>query len=92
MIGILILTGTAFICSIILVFVSSNKTNSNELNSDEIKEHLPNVNCGTCGYAGCKGMAEAILEDVENYKKCRILRKEKLENFENYLKEKGLLK
>lgn len=89
MIGILIVTVTGLICSIILVFVDSDKNNTK---ADEIASKLPGINCGTCGYAGCMGMAEAILEDSENYKKCKILRKEKLEAFEAYMKEKGLLK
>ena len=86
MIGILILTITAFICSIILVLVETKTNNSDDI--DEIVSKLPGINCGTCGYAGCKGMACAILEDKENYKKCKILRKEKLEEFEKYINEK----
>lgn len=74
MIGILILTTIAFIFSIILVLVDSKKAKN-------YCEYLPGLNCGGCGYGSCEGMSEAIKEDFENYKKCRILKGDKLEKF-----------
>ena len=39
---------------------------------DEVAKRLPNYNCGSCGYAGCKALAEAIVTGKEdNLKKCR---------------------
>ena len=39
---------------------------------DEVAKRLPNYNCGSCGYAGCKAMAEAIVTGKEeNLKKCK---------------------
>ena len=39
---------------------------------EEVAKRLPNYNCGSCGYAGCKAMAEAIVAGKEqNLKKCR---------------------
>ena len=39
---------------------------------DEVTKRLPNYNCGSCGYAGCKGLAEAIVTGKEsNLKKCK---------------------
>ncbi len=39
---------------------------------EEVTKRLPNYNCGSCGYAGCKSMAEAIVAGKEqNLKKCR---------------------
>ena len=39
---------------------------------DEVANRLPNYNCGSCGYAGCRSMAEAIVAGKEpNIKKCR---------------------
>ena len=39
---------------------------------DEVAKRLPNYNCGSCGYAGCKSMAEAIVTGKEeNLKKCK---------------------
>ena len=39
---------------------------------EEVSKRLPNYNCGSCGYAGCKSLAEAIVTGKEdNLKKCR---------------------
>ena len=39
---------------------------------DEVAKRLPNYNCGSCGYAGCKALAEAIIAGKEdNLKKCK---------------------
>ncbi len=39
---------------------------------EEVTKRLPNYNCGSCGYAGCKSMAEAIVSGKEeNLKKCK---------------------
>ena len=39
---------------------------------EEVTKKLPNYNCGSCGYAGCKAMAEAIIAGKEtNIKKCK---------------------
>ena len=38
----------------------------------EVEKRLPGYNCGSCGYAGCRSMAEAIVGGKEeNIKKCR---------------------
>ena len=39
---------------------------------EEVAKRLPNYNCGSCGYAGCKGLAEAIVTGKEeSLKKCK---------------------
>ncbi len=39
---------------------------------EEVAKRLPNYNCGSCGYAGCKAMAEAIIAGKEeNLRKCK---------------------
>ena len=39
---------------------------------DEVAKRLPNYNCGSCGYAGCKALAEAIVGAKEdNLRKCK---------------------
>ena len=41
-------------------------------NTTPVAKKLPNYNCGSCGYAGCKAMAEAIVTGKEeNLKKCK---------------------
>ena len=39
---------------------------------EEVAKRLPNYNCGSRGYAGCKSMAEAIVTGKEqNLRKCK---------------------
>ena len=38
----------------------------------EVEKRLPGYNCGSCGYAGCRSLAEAIIKGEEdNLKKCK---------------------
>lgn len=39
---------------------------------EEVAKKLPNYNCGSCGYAGCHSLAEAIVTGKEeNLRKCK---------------------
>ena len=39
---------------------------------EEVAKRLPNYNCGSCGYAGCKDLAEAVVKgEEENLRKCK---------------------
>ena len=38
----------------------------------DVEALLPGVNCGACGYPGCRGFAEAIINgEVKNLSRCR---------------------
>lgn len=74
MIGIIILTGIAFILSLIIV-ISSNKVDI----ISKIVEMLPQYNCGRCGYSNCEDMASHILENKDNAKKCPFVKEENIE-------------
>ena len=41
----------------------------------KIEEILPGVNCGACGFPGCRGFAEAIVAGKAAPEKCLIGRK-----------------
>ena len=39
---------------------------------EEVAKRLPNYNCGSCGYAGCRSLAEAVIAGKEdNLRKCK---------------------
>lgn len=82
MLGIIIITVFAFLISIILVYLDSDKKNTKK---EEYLKRLPGYNCGACGYGSCEGMAEAMCKKVENYKKCKPLKGEKLKEMEEYI-------
>ena len=81
--GIIILGITALILGVIL---SITQELLRDKRVEELEKRLPGYNCGACGHGSCKGMAEAILEDHDEYHKCRILKGDKLVELENYLK------
>ncbi|NLJ32627.1 MAG: electron transporter RnfB [Erysipelotrichaceae bacterium] len=54
----------------------------------KIIELLPNANCGSCGYPGCSGLAQAILDgEVTSLSVCRPMAKDKAEELKKYLSE-----
>ena len=81
--GIIIFGVTALILGIIL---SVTQELLRDKRVEELEKRLPGYNCGACGHGSCKGMAEAILENKEEYHKCRILKGDKLTELEKYLK------
>lgn len=40
---------------------------------DKVAENLPGANCGGCGYAGCSGLAQAIVEKGMAPTKCNLI-------------------
>ncbi len=85
MLGILIVTIIALVFGIAIVFIE-DKLSSDSDNVSKYEELLPGYNCGGCGYGGCHGMAEAMVEDIDNYKKCKPLRGEALKKMEEFVK------
>ena len=70
--GVLILLGLGLIFGLVLSIAAKVLHVKEDERIDEVAKKLPNYNCGSCGYAGCKGLAEAIIAGKEdNLKKCR---------------------
>ncbi len=84
--AIIVLTLSGLIMSIVLVAANKvlSKKNAHEY---AILRRLPGLNCGACGYGSCEGMVQAMLDNLNNYKKCRPLRGEKLIEMEKYVIE-----
>ena len=70
--AILILMGVGLILGLGLAIATKLLFVKEDERIEEVAKRLPNYNCGSCGYAGCKGLAEAIVTGKEqNLKKCR---------------------
>lgn len=55
---------------------------------EEVTKMLPGYNCGSCGFAGCQQMAEALVKGEEKtVAKCRPSKAEVKEAIMKYLKE-----
>lgn len=53
---------------------------------DDIMKILPGINCGACGFPGCAGLADAMVEGSEkSAKACKSIKADKGAELQNYL-------
>lgn len=57
-----VITAIGFICSAILVIASKFFAVESNERFTELRECLPGINCGVCGYSGCDAYANAMAE------------------------------
>lgn len=70
--AVLILLGLGLILGLGLVIAAKILHVKEDERIEEVAKKLPNYNCGSCGYAGCKSLAEAIVTGKEdNLRKCK---------------------
>ena len=70
--AVLILLGVGILLGLGLAIATKLLHVKEDERIEEVAKRLPNYNCGSCGYAGCKSLAEAIVTGKEsNLKKCR---------------------
>lgn len=58
----LVIGAIGLIAAVILYFVSKAFKVIEDPRIDEVAAHLPGANCGGCGFAGCRALAEAIVK------------------------------
>ncbi|MBQ9448674.1 MAG: RnfABCDGE type electron transport complex subunit B [Acholeplasmatales bacterium] len=70
--AVLILTGLGLLFGFGLAFASKVFHVEIDNRIEEIAAMLPNANCGACGFPGCAGFAEAIVEGkADNLSQCK---------------------
>ena len=70
--AVLILLGIGLLLGLGLVIAAKVLHVKEDERIDEVAKKLPNYNCGSCGYAGCRSLAEAIINGKEdNLRKCK---------------------
>lgn len=68
----LILLGLGLVLGIGLAIAAKILHVKEDERIEEVAKKLPNYNCGSCGYAGCHDLAEAIVTGQEqNLRKCK---------------------
>lgn len=86
--ALLILAGLSLLLGILVTIFSKILYVKEDTRVEEITKMLPGYNCGACGYPGCSGMAEALVNKKEaTPDKCKPSKKENKEKIMNYLKE-----
>ena len=70
--AVLILLGIGLVLGLGLAVAAKILHVKEDKRIEEVCKRLPNYNCGSCGYAGCRAMAEAIVAGKEeNIRKCK---------------------
>lgn len=64
-IAVLVLGTIALVSSLVLYFVSKKFAVTEDPRIGQVIDLLPGVNCGGCGFAGCSGMADALVKGAD---------------------------
>ncbi len=59
---VLTLSALGILAAVILYFVAKKFHVEEDPRIDEVEKMLPGANCGGCGFAGCRGMADALVK------------------------------
>ena len=59
---VLTLCALGVLAAVILYFVAQKFKVEEDPRIDEVEKMLPGANCGGCGFAGCRGMADALVK------------------------------
>jgi len=70
LIPVAILGGMGLIFAIGLAYASKKFAVEIDPRIERIEEALAGINCGACGYPGCRGYAEAIVAGEADIDKC----------------------
>ena len=62
LISLLVLGVTGLVAAVLLYIVAQKFKVEEDPRIDEVQEVLPGANCGGCGFAGCRAMAEACVK------------------------------
>ena len=57
-----VLAGLGLLLALVLSLVASRFRVEEDPRIDEVEKVLPGANCGGCGFAGCRAMAEACVK------------------------------
>ena len=83
---ILTLSVLGILAAVILYFVAQKFKVEEDPRIDEVEKMLPGANCGGCGFAGCRAMAEAmVLRDDISALYCPVGGAECMKSMANYL-------
>lgn len=63
--AVLVLGAIALIAALVLYFVSRKFAVKEDPRIGQVTEILPGANCGGCGFAGCSGMAAALVKGAD---------------------------
>ena len=84
----LLLGGLGLAFGIILAICAKIFHVKEDTRVEDVKNMLPNYNCGSCGYPGCAGFAEALVnKEITDPSRCKPCKKEDVQKIKDYLKQ-----
>ncbi|HOL57608.1 MAG TPA: RnfABCDGE type electron transport complex subunit B [Spirochaetota bacterium] len=89
LIGIFVVSLIGFLGGFMLAFFAKIFEVKKDERIDQIIKILPGVNCGACGYPGCAGYAEAIIEKDVDINLCSAGGQNVVDNISNLLGKAG---
>lgn len=76
--GVLLMFGLCLLFGLGLAFAAVFLAVKEDKRIDDVEKLLPGANCGGCGYAGCRALAEAIVKGTETkISKCKVGKRER---------------
>lgn len=86
--AILVVLGIAGVLGLVLALANKYLAVKEDPRVGEVTKMLPGANCGGCGFAGCSGMADSIVNSGnKNLSACRPSKPEAKEAIKKYLAE-----
>ncbi|MBQ6817744.1 MAG: RnfABCDGE type electron transport complex subunit B [Bacilli bacterium] len=84
----LLLGGLGLFFGIILAICAKIFYVKEDTRVEDVKNMLPNYNCGSCGYPGCVGFAEALVnKEANDPSRCKPCKKEDVQKIKEYLEK-----
>ena len=81
--GVMLVIGA--ILGLLLAFANDKFKVEEDPRLEKVTEMLPGYNCGSCGYSGCGGMAEAIVSGELDMITCNPIKQEDRAKIVEYL-------
>lgn len=84
--AIIVSVAIAIVLGLLLAVASKFLFVKEDPRKEYLSSNLPGANCGACGYPGCGGLSDAIIEGtVTKVRVCKVLKVDKAKEIVEYL-------
>ena len=81
-----VIVGIALILGVVLALADRFLSVQEDPRKAEVLNNMPGANCGACGYPGCAGLVDAIIEGkVTKVRACKVIKQDKAKVIVDYL-------
>lgn len=76
----------AIVLGIVLALADKFLSVQEDPRKAEVLKNMPGANCGACGYPGCGGLVDALIEGkVSKVRACKVIKQDKAKVIVDYL-------